>query len=210
MDTLPGMAIIHRATITPTKLELLAAWLPGRSWFAGSSELVRVAAGRFDDPAGEVGIETMLVRSGDGPALHVPLTYRGAPLAGADEHLIGTLDHSALGKRWVYDATGDPVYLAALVETIRSGGHEAAEEFEDGAVRQADLKLAGSGAADVRPAGPVLAHEDGDPTVIRTRTATLTVNRVPLIPVDPSDDGVLTACWPGQETPVVLVHLHTV
>jgi hypothetical protein len=44
-----------------------------------------VSAYRFDDPAGEVGIETLLVRRGAGPVLQVPLTYRGAPLAGAED-----------------------------------------------------------------------------------------------------------------------------
>ncbi|WP_229075539.1 hypothetical protein [Actinoplanes sp. DH11] len=203
------MALIHKATITPTKLELLAAWLPTRSWFDGPAEptLTRVAAGRFDDPAGEVGVEVLLVRAGEGPALHVPLTYRGAPLPGGDDFLIGFMEHSALGRRWVYDATGDPVYLAQVVDVIRSAGHEAAEEFEDGEVRDTDLKLTGSGAAS-EPAGPVTAHADGDPTVVTAGAVTLTVHRLPLIAVDPSDDGVLTACWPGQEAPVVLVHLH--
>ncbi|MEU7458134.1 hypothetical protein [Streptosporangium roseum] len=28
------MALIHQATLRPTKLELLAAWLPGRDWHA--------------------------------------------------------------------------------------------------------------------------------------------------------------------------------
>ncbi|MEU4688715.1 hypothetical protein [Actinoplanes sp. NPDC023714] len=203
------MALLHKqATIIPSKLELLAAWLPSRSWFAGSGEVTRVAAGRFDDPAGEVGIETMMVRAGDGPVLHVPLTYRAAPLEGAEAHLIGTTEHSVLGKRWVYDATGDPVYVAALTEVIGSAGHEAVQEFEDGESRESDLKLTGSGAT-VPAAGEVTGHRDGDPTVVETAGLTLTVNRVPLIAVDPDDAGVLTACWSGQETPVVLVHLHS-
>src|SRR5690349_21374341 len=99
------MALLHKATVTPTKLELLAGWLPGRRWHqSASGELERVAAFRFDDPAGAVGIETMLVRFGDGPVHHVPLTYRDAPLPGCDNWLIGTAEHSVLGKRWVYDA----------------------------------------------------------------------------------------------------------
>jgi hypothetical protein len=151
----------------------------------------------------------MLVRAGDGPVLHVPLTYRAAPLPGAEDHLIGTTEHSVLGSRWVYDATGDPVYVAALVDVIRSAGHEAAEEIEaDGArsAREVDLKLSGSG-AEVAPSTGIVAHADGDPTRISTDTATLTVNRIPLVVVDPDDEGVLTGCWPGQETPAVLVHL---
>ena len=54
----------------------------------------------------------MLVAVGDGPVYQVPMTYRGMPLDGADAFLIGTTDHSVLGRRWVYDACGDPVFAA--------------------------------------------------------------------------------------------------
>ena len=56
-----GTAEIHDATLTPTKLELLAGWLPSQDWFHGSADdLTRVASYRFVDPDGEVGIETIL------------------------------------------------------------------------------------------------------------------------------------------------------
>nr|WP_245617138.1 hypothetical protein [Knoellia subterranea] len=45
---------------------------------------------RLDDPAGEVGMECFLFGSAGGSTLFVPLTYRGAPLAGAEQHLLGT------------------------------------------------------------------------------------------------------------------------
>lgn len=204
------MALIHKAQISPTKLELLASWLPTRPWYDGPAEPepARVAAGRFDDPDGEVGIETIMVSVGP-VVLHVPLTYRGAPLPGAEAWLVGTLEHSVLGTRWVYDGAGDPVYAAQLAETIRSGGHEAIEEFEtDGqrVTRESDLKLAGSG-ADVAPLGEVGSVRDGEPTVITASGGVLTVNRVPTVAVDPAAAGVLTACWSGQETPVVVAHL---
>ncbi|MEU8659914.1 CG0192-related protein [Actinoplanes philippinensis] len=164
------MAILHKATIVPGKLELLAAWLPGRDWYDGPAvEPERVAAARFDDPEGEVGIEALIVRAGDGPLLHVPLTYRGAPLDGAGAWLVGTTEHSVLGTRWVYDAEGDPVYRAVVAEVIRSGGHEAAEELHaDGRTvrREPSMRLRGSTADPgdvtgdltvVRTVGPVMA-----------------------------------------------------
>lgn len=191
---LSGMAILHKAQLTPSKLELLAAWLATQPWCDGPAgqPVARVAAARFDDPDGAVGIETMLVRAGDGPVLHVPLTYRAAPLAGAEAHLIGTTRHSVLGERWVYDAAGDPVYLAEVTDVIRCRGHEAAEEVDtDGQLvpREPDLKLTGS--CSPGDAGPV----------------EVVVDRVPTIAVGPADEGVLTGCWSGQETPVVLVRL---
>ena len=76
--------------------------------------MLSVAGGfRLDDPAGEVGLEMILVRdSGQGnPVLyHVPLSYRGAELAGAEDYLLGTSEHGVLGTRWIYDAAGDPVW----------------------------------------------------------------------------------------------------
>src|ERR687893_260389 len=109
------VAVIHRAQIVPSKAELIAGWLPSQSWWSGSpAPLDVVGAYRFDDPAGEVGIETHLLRTADGAVLQVPLTYRGAPLAGAERHLVGTMEHSHLGRRWVYDGCGDPVYVGAL------------------------------------------------------------------------------------------------
>jgi Maltokinase N-terminal cap domain len=94
------MATIHNATLNPSKLTLLNAWLPSRTWFTGVADVQRVGAYRFDDPAGEVGIESFLLQAGDGSVLHAPLTYRGAPLAGAEEFLVGTIEHSVLGRRW--------------------------------------------------------------------------------------------------------------
>jgi hypothetical protein len=71
------VAILHsNAEITPTKPELLATWLPTQPWFGDASALRLVGAYRFDDPDGAVGMETHLVRAGDGPVLQVPLTYR--------------------------------------------------------------------------------------------------------------------------------------
>jgi maltokinase-like protein len=145
------MALLHRASISPTKLELLAGWLPGRDWYPDptvAADLTRVASARFDDPAGAVGVEIFVVAAGDGPPLHTPMTYREAPLDGADEWLIGTTEHSALGQRWVYDAEGDPVFVACAVEAIRTGGREAEEYFEvDGArqIREPLMSLRGTG-----------------------------------------------------------------
>lgn len=125
------MAIIHQATLTPTKAELVTTWLRSQSWAnlpEGSTPVI-AASYRFDDPAGNVGIEVMLVKVPgpgiDSVLIQLPLSYRGAPLAGADAALIGTTEHSVLGKRWVYDATADPVFAAEAVRTIVASGESA-------------------------------------------------------------------------------------
>lgn len=125
------MAILYEAELRPSKLELIAAWLPTQDWYDGVTEprLDGVASYRFDDPAGEVGIETHLVRTSEGVVYQIPLTYRGAPLAGAEQWLVDTLEHSVLGRRWVYDAVGDPVYTSVVTSVVTSvigsGGTEA-------------------------------------------------------------------------------------
>ena len=56
-------------TMAPTKLELLADWLPRQPWYrrhrAAAPALSRAGGFRLDDPAGEVGIEFMLVADGE-------------------------------------------------------------------------------------------------------------------------------------------------
>ncbi|MFC4147193.1 hypothetical protein ACFO0M_13130 [Micromonospora mangrovi] len=205
------MALLHRAEISPTKLELLAAWLPGRRWFHGpaGAEVVRVAAFRFDDPAGEVGIETMLVRAGDGPVHQVPLTYRGAPLAGADGWLVGTTHHSVLGERWVYDGCGDPVYVAALAEAILAGTGQSAEFFEvDGErrYREPSMTVTGTGGGGAPAVGAPRRVVDADPALILTDTVELVVRRR----LDDEEERVgvaaLTGAWPGRATPTPLAY----
>ncbi|OKI45040.1 CG0192-related protein [Micromonospora sp. CB01531] len=206
------MALLHRAELRPSKLDLLAAWLPGRPWFAGTAgaDVTRVATYRFDDPAGEVGIETLLVRAGDGPVLQVPLTYRGAPLAGADGWLVGTTEHSVLGPRWVYDACADPVYPPALAAAVLTGAGPAEEYFEvDGRreVRPPSMTVTGGRAGAGAP--PVVGAPrevvDGDLTLIRADPVELAVIRRP-VPGEAPADACLTGAWPGQATPLVLAY----
>ncbi|MBM0275933.1 CG0192-related protein [Micromonospora tarensis] len=207
------MALLHRATLRPTKLDLLATWLPSRQWFAGPAggEVVSRGGYRFDDPAGEVGIETMLVGAADGPVHQVPLTYRAAPLDGADAWLVGTAEHSALGRRWVYDGCADPVYAAALAHAILAGGGQAEEYFEvDGRreARRSTVTVVVNGPADPRPSaiGAVRRVVDQDRTVIDTDTVELVVVRRPGVSADRPAGVVLSGSWHGQSTNVPLAY----
>jgi len=196
------MALLHRVELNPTKLELLAVWLPGRPWYRGGpgAGLERLATFRFDDPEGEVGIETLLIGDGDGPLHHVPLTYRGAPLPDAEGWLVGTAEHGVLGRRWVYDACGDPVYAAVLAGAIAGRIGQAEEYFEvDGRreVRAPNMTIALTTAIE--------AGQDGDHTVITTEAGRLAVIRRP--------DGhtrtagpTLTGTWPAQPAPLPLAY----
>lgn len=175
------MAVIHRAELRPSKLEALAAWLPDRHWSGVSAGDDLAIAGklRFDDPAGEVGVETVLVRTTDGRVLQAPLTYRGAPLDGAEAFLATEMDHSVLGRRWVYDAVGDPVFADVLRRAIATGGHEATLERADGSgAWDAEGTASGSGSdADSPTVTAVDAQTSGAVTSVATDHGTLVVAR---------------------------------
>jgi hypothetical protein len=119
------MAVVHKTTMSPGKLELLAAWLPAQPWHVaagGKPELARAGGFRLDDPAGHVGIEFFAVTSrseAQAVTYLVPMTYRGQALSGAGDALIGTSQHGVLGLRWIYDGLRDPVLVAQLVSLIQ-------------------------------------------------------------------------------------------
>jgi Maltokinase N-terminal cap domain len=204
------MAILYQATLTPTKLALVDTWLPAQPWTGGAAEPSELVGNfRFDDPAGEVGIETLLLRLAHGRTVQVPLTYRGAALEGAGAALIGTLAHSVLGERWVYDGCFDPVYATALANAIVTGGTEATLEVitDDGIVlREPTVRVTGSGTAEAAaaPIDELTATTDQTATTIHTADLELVVCRVPVGARDTGDASTLTGVWSGADAPVLL------
>jgi hypothetical protein len=210
------MAILYKATLVPSKLELMTSWLTSQPWIEGidATAVSAVGAYRFDDPDGEVGIETYLLKSADGTTIQVPLTYRSAPLDGADSFLVGTTEHSVLGTRWVYDGCGDVVFVRSLASTILEGGHEAPLDVvsDDGLVRRETttrVQGSGDGATGVRIGGPVTSETRGSATYVRTTELEIALYRV--IDEDHVDDhrNTLSGTWPGQSHPVTLASLLT-
>jgi hypothetical protein len=208
------MAHLHQATIVPTKLEALSAWAPHQPWYVGGGDLRILGAYRFDDPADEVGIETFLVRAGDGPVLQVPFTYRAAPLAGAERALVTEMQHSVLGPRWVYDGCADPVYAAALATTVLTGGRQAELHLEvEGELRARETTtfVTGSGAPDTTvPQVPQVhtteAREVDGGTVVTAGDLEITVVRVvvPTTVVAAAGAGTLLGRWPDRSEPTLL------
>jgi hypothetical protein len=203
------MGIVHRATLTPSKQELVESWLPSRDWAAGRRVVDKVGEYRLDDPAGEVGVETILWRADDGAVLQTPLTYRAEPLDGADAHLIGTCDHSVLGRRWVYDACADPVWATTLVAAIRTGGAQSPMYFEQDGERidiPARVEVRGSGSAD--SAEPVAAvdsvSDDGDTTTVTAGATLIALARVVGTPLGEGEQ-LSGAVVDGGQTSVLAV-----
>lgn len=167
--------------------------MPEQDWYpSGDADFDVVGRFRFDDPDGEVGIETFLLARPDGEVFHVPLTYRGAPLDEPGAVLIATIEHSVLGQRWVYDATTDPVYTAVVAEVIRTGGRESAQYIENADGTTTEV--------------PASAHAHGNPGAAGV---TLDIARRPPAVAEPGP-GTLSATWEGAAEPVVLANLDSV
>lgn len=132
------------AVMRPSKLEIVAGWLEGQPWFEGStSQLEIVGNFRFEDPEGQVGMDSMLIES-KGDVYYVPVTYRPAPLPGWADSM-GELEHSELGHRFCYNAGTDPAFVAELRRIITEGDtHSEIRDMDDN-VLPVTVRVQGNG-----------------------------------------------------------------
>ena len=152
----------------------------------------------------------MLVRVGDGPTHQVPLTYRGAPLDGGDGWLVGTAEHSVLGRRWVYDARGTPFTprcWPARSSRVAARRRSFPRSTGDWNRRESTMSVIGSGGQDVDvPAVDAVRRVvEDDPTLIVTDSVELAVVRR----LDGSSrlaGATLTGTWSGQPTSLPLAY----
>ncbi len=205
------MALYHVAKLTPTKAEMLAAWVPTQPWCPSPDAPVEVVgAFRFDDPAGKVGMETHLV-SCDDTVLQVPLTYREAPLDDGMARLVGEMHHSALGNRWVYDGLSDDRYVTTLAGVAMTGQGEAlGMVLVDGrwVIAPTHVRIQGGGWTQERVAVDGFERVDPGPegsVEFRSDRFAMTVHRRPA--VGPQPPMGLTATWDGQPDPMVLAEV---
>jgi hypothetical protein len=207
-----AMAILHQATLTPSKQELLSSWVPGQPWWPHDSACgIDLSVDyRFDDPDGEVGIQTYLLRTELGAMVQVPVTYRDAPLDGAEQYLIGTSMHSVLGDRWVYDGCADPVCVRAFAMAILTGGGQAVLEIltpQGPQVREPSAVVRGTGHEEPAP-GPLsaLRYENGkQKAIIESGALRVGIGRCILSPeLTLAGDLFLEGTWQGQPEPVRL------
>ena len=204
------MALFHRATITPTKAELIEEWVPTQSWGPPAGEPIEVIGSyRFDDPAGRVGMETHLVTAG-GSLLQIPLTYRDEPLDGHDRALITEMQHSVLGTRWVYDGVRDPLFVVMLAAVTMTGQGEAlGMAMYDGRwyIAPSNVRIRGGGWTQQRVPvdGFELRSDDASGSVLHNDRFQLTMYRRPEPGPRPAIG--LTATWDGHSDAVVLAEV---
>lgn len=200
------MAIFHVSTSTPTKAEILAAWVPGQAWSPNGSDPIEILGSfHFDDPEGCAGMETHLVRVGES-LFQVPLTYRDAPLEQIAP--VATMEHSVLGTRWVYDGLDDHRYVMILAGVALTGqGQSLGWARHEGRWYAAPSGVSLGHRGDRLDAptpldGLSLDADHGDHVVFRRGRFELTFFRR-LGPT--TDDSMgLTATWGGQPHPVLL------
>jgi hypothetical protein len=204
------MAIFHRATITPTKADLIAEWAPTQPWGPPADASMEVIGSyRFEDPEGRVGMETHLVTAGH-TLLQVPLTYRDEPLEGAEDALITEMQHSALGTRWVYDGLRDPRFVIMLAGVAMTGQGEAlGMVLYDGRwyIAPTNVRIHGGGWSVERVPvdGFEVVSDDGGAALLRNDRFELTMFRRPVPGPRPAIG--LTATWDGQTDGVVLAEV---
>lgn len=200
------MAVFHVSTNTPTKAEILATWIPNTPWGrsrGGETEII--GSFHLDDPAGEVGIETHLVKVGDF-LLQVPLTYRGSPLVGVEP--IATMEHSVLGTRWVYDGVEDDCFVMVLCGLALTGhGESLGWAHHEGRwfVAPTTIKLSHLGPRTMEPVavdGLRLESDDGHGLTFRRGRLSLTFHRELRSALE--DESGLVADWPSNPAPVLL------
>lgn len=206
------MAIIHQATLLPGKLDLLRDYLARHDALAPhvGDDLVQLGAYRFDDPAGVVGIETHVLSSNSGDLLQIPVVYRNESLDRAEASFVGTMEHSVLGTRWVYDACIDPIYVNELLRAILTGGTEVEEVVDtpDGPVpRDPSATVRGSGAGESSPHVVSVSVEGlGTESVISTGDHTVVVRHV-LAEGDAPTGLHLSGTWAARDGSIVLAHV---
>jgi len=204
------MALFHRATITPTKAELIADWASTQVWGPPAGVPIEVVGSyRFDDPDGRVGMENHLVTAA-GELLHLPVTYRDEPLDGAEDALITEMQHSVLGTRWVYDGLRDPRLVLMLAGVAMTGQGEAlGMAVYEGRwyIAPSNVRIQGGGWTQDRV--PVdrfgIESDDEVSVVFQNDRFELTVFRRPVSRPRPAIG--LTATWDGQQDAVVLAEV---
>jgi len=176
------VAKFHVATNTPPKPVLIADWVREQPWAPSATAAVEVVGSiHLEDPDGEVGMQIYVVES-DGAMFQVPVTYRDAPLPAAPAALIGTVEHSVLGLRYVHDGVYDD-QLVTVLAGVASAGYGQSLGFAQHEGRwyawPDELRLHGSG---VLPEPlPVdrftLEGDDGGRVVLQNDHLKLTLHR---------------------------------
>lgn len=136
--------IFFNAELDPGKEHFQRAFLQNAGKLAEDEKFDVHSAWRMVDPDGVVGMEIFLAEiPGQQALVQIPVTYRPKPLGPElDGALLGKMQHSELGERWVYDARQDPVFQRELTRTIEEQLPAAwNKDMENGEITPPDVEL---------------------------------------------------------------------
>ena len=136
--------IFFNAELDPGKEHFQRAFLPSAGKLAEDEKFDVHSAWRMVDPDGVLGMEIFLAEiPGQQALVQIPVTYRPKPLGPElDGALLGKMQHSELGERWVYDARQDPVFQRELTRTIEEQLPAAwNKDMENGEITPPDVEL---------------------------------------------------------------------
>lgn len=125
------------SSMNPALPTLLAAWLPGKRWFAASPgdeeqlHLKPVGGFSLEDPYDRAKLEVRLVEvthgvNGQPLVLQLPLSYYGHEQEHLQNHLVGVAQDAQGERRYIYDGVADPVFVRTWLDIMAS-------EFSDDA-----------------------------------------------------------------------------
>src|SRR3954449_10374168 len=154
-------------------------------------------------------METFLF-TGGGDLFQVPLTYRDAPLDGAEAALITEMSHSVLGDRCVYDGLRDPLFVVMLAGVAMTGQGEALGMvvYEDRwYIAPSNIRIRGGGwgLERVPVDGFKLTADNAEASGLRNERFELTFFRRPAPGPQPAVG--LTATLPDSDQTIVLARV---
>jgi hypothetical protein len=132
------------------------------------------------------------------------------PLADAEAALVGTLEHSVLGTRWVYDGLRDPCYVRMLAAVSLTGHGQSVGMVElEGRwhAARSPITIHGGGwnEGGALVDGFDLATDDAAASLLRNDAFEMVVHRRPVAGPQPAVG--LSATWEGQDDGVVLAEI---
>ncbi|MEJ4099298.1 hypothetical protein V5S96_02830 [Corynebacterium mastitidis] len=141
------------AALSPGKDHFQRLVLLREGLIADGDEVAPQVSWRLLDPEGQVGVEIAVLRA-NARLVQVPLTYRPRPLEDG-EGLLGEMEHSVLGTRYIYDARRDPAFPPLLAAAVREGVQPAGKrDPRTGETQPPQVRL------EARPGAPEGAEFD--------------------------------------------------
>lgn len=148
----------------------------------------------------------------EGSLFQVPVTYRDEPLSKTPESLIGTIEHSVLGLRYVHDGIYDDQFVTVLAGVASAGyGQSLGFAQQDGRWHAWPDQLRLEGTAELPGRPPVdrfaILNDNNDHVALQNDHIEMTIYRRLTQETQPNH-GLLTTL-PDRDAPTTLVEIRS-